>query len=83
MLRRFFPIFPGGNKKYTVVFGDSTATASEAAQEARLAIQNAANVGYKPVSIGGGSGSRAFTVYVLLEGPATAPDILPTGIPVP
>jgi hypothetical protein len=78
--------------KYALVFGDSNATTSEAVQEALLAVQNAVNAGYKPISIGGGAGAAAggelvqalITVYVLLEGPITAPDIIPaTGIPVP
>lgn len=82
--------------KHVIVFGASNATPDEAANEAQGAISNASRAGYRAISVGGGAGAAAgqsetssaagavYTVFVLLEGPVNAPDLLPaTGKPVP
>ncbi len=74
--------------KYVIVYGESFASTSEAVHEAKLAMNKAVALGYRPISIGGGAagaekepGGKLINVYILMEGPDTAPDILPTGIP--
>ena len=91
--------FSRRRRKQAIVFGASNVSTSEAVQEALLAIRNAKQAGYDAISIGGGAGLAAgppveksdfipfggtlITVYVLLEGPVDAPDLVPaTGIPV-
>ncbi len=76
--------------KFAIVYGESSFTSAEAVREAMSAIKNAEASSYRPVSIGGGAGTtnletgvKVITVYVLMEGPANAPNILATGLPVP
>lgn len=85
-----FVFFGCAQRKYAIVYGESAATTAEAVQEAKLAVENARRFGYRPVSVGGGAGAagdpefggRLVNIYILLEGPANAPDILPeTGNP--
>jgi hypothetical protein len=78
--------------KQTIVYGESFATTAEAVQEARNAMANAAGLGCRAIGIGGGGagagvetgGGLLINVLVLIECPASAPDILAaTGAPVP
>ena len=69
-----------------VIYGDSFATVAEAAQEANLAIERAAQAGCRAISVGGvGAGGAGETggglvlaVPVLIECPAGT-DIITTG----
>lgn len=78
-------------RKYAIVYGESFTTTAEAVQEVSLAVGNASRFGYRPVSVGGGpgvgggeGGGKLVNIYILLEGPSSAPDILSaTGNPVP
>ena len=92
------PATPAAPAKFFIVYGDSQTSVGDAVLEAQLALKRAVDNGYRPVSVGGGVGSAAFvrdgletkpqagsviSVTVLVEGPASAPDLLPNGTAVP
>ena len=76
--------------KTALVYGESTVCLSHAAAQVNVAMNSAAAFGYRPISVGGGvgvgigddRGGKLYTVLMVLEGPATAPDLAPgTGAP--
>ena len=72
-------------KKRALVYGESTITLAHAAAQVNVAMQSAGAFGYRPVSVGGGVGvgigddsrGKLYTVLMVLEGPANAPDLAP------
>ena len=75
-----------GPMKTVIVSGTSNASSAEAVREAQAAIRAAERFGYQSISIGGGSAAaggeesaQEYSVYVLMEGPTSAPNILPNG----
>ena len=76
--------------KTALVYGESTVSLSHAAAQVNVAMNSAAAFGYRPTSVGGGVGvgigddskGKLYTVLMVLEGPATAPDLaLGSGAP--
>jgi len=79
-----------GNTKSAIVYGESTVCLSHAAAQVNVAMNRAGAFGYRPISVGGGVGvgfyegiAKLYTVLAILEGPDTAPDLVPgTGFPI-
>jgi hypothetical protein len=71
--------------KTVLVYGESTICLSHAAAQVNVAMKSSAAFGYRPISVGGGVGvgigddskGKLYTVLMVLEGPASAPDLAP------
>ncbi len=85
-------VVAGCQTKTALVYGEGDTTA-QAVRSALNAMNTASQSGYSAISVGGGAGfgiggegltKRHANVYILLEGPPSAPEIIPaTGAPVP